>query len=267
MSELQPPKKQAAGMRMVFRTRSKSGQFTLTLKAVKDGYGLVESSVGLAAGDLLAMQPAGGNGVDGSLQLLARCEKEHERHKGHFVVRWEKLTSPRGTMSALVFLQSVLGVCTVAASLGTDPPEGEIVSYDFQAGAFNSPLRGALAPAQGDATSASLVRAYQPPTPLPSAAALRPQAPAAGAADESDMVDMYGIRMSRAAWEKMDNVGVVHAGADKRPRVTYAKQEIGSAPAGKPAAPAAKPEKPDEGKPEGGGLTGLLRKLAEKMTE
>jgi len=284
---------------LAMRARHRGQQFLVTLKAIKAGMGLVSAPCKLVMGEPIVLQTAGHRAAVNTVQVFAAVGKEYEG-RSLFVLSWEKAVSPTGMTALIEFLQTILGICLDGSTaMPNGLIDGEMAFFDFHSGRIQVPSRGTStsAPADGleemvrhtqdDLRSGSrrtgpITRdgvtpahaAPHPGSPRDQAAHFKASAPgsafppaAGGPGADDDMVDMFGVKVSRAAWEKLEDVRFSGSSpaADRarelsRPdpardharRETRSDEDSEREPGGK------------DGKPKG---PSLLRRLASKLAD
>ncbi len=176
------------------------------------------------------MQPASGNGVSNSMQLVGRVEGA-TKVKGLFVLTWQKLVSPTGVTPLLEFLSQALQTMLRSIELPRDGSlDKEMACYDFGKHLIFTPDRKfhvtearagtetAAAPITNPGGGSikramervAQVRAKSPTGPL------RPRPEPTQEIIERDdgVVEMFGMKISKEAWERLDSFG----GPTKRKR-------------------------------------------------
>lgn len=263
--------------RVPFRAQARGQQFVVTLIAMKNGHGLFEVPIALGQGELLVMRPMGPEaGGFSTVQLFAKMERAH--HEGGFyILGWERVICPEGSVELMEFLQRWLGVCLTNNTLPGDPIVGEMVTFDFRNQVLSSPKRGKLSTSverigsavlaaprtlPSEAPTPPLTGRPVAPRPRPEPAPVRQKNIASfniPDEDEDGPVEMFGMKISKNDWERLDNIGMVQT--DPR---TKQPTRVKSAPSS-PRPANGNGEQTAEQKPSR--LGGLLRKLAEKLTE
>lgn len=267
--------------RAPFRTHAHGQQFITTMVAMNNGHGLFEVPIGLSEAELLVLRPMGpdAKGME-TVQLFARMERAHKK-AGFYILTWQRVICPDGSVELMEFLAKWLEVSLTDNSLAENPIVGEMVTFDFRSQVLASPRRGKIE------TSVTKVSPVPKPTPktLPSEAPTPPlpqrpgeRAPAAPARlpkpakpaeavsqyhipdeGEDGPVEMFGMKISKNDWERLDNIGMVRTD----PKTKQSKR-VRSAPTS--PLPEAEPEPaPRAKKPSKWG--GFMRKMAEKLSE
>lgn len=277
-----------------FRAKARGQQFLVRLRAVKHSYGLLQSPFPLKKGELLALQPTGYSeaGYD-KLQLFASVQREHDR-KDMFVVSWAKLMCPTGTTRILDFLQNAFGIRLDWELDADDLVEGQMVYFEFGTMSLLAPGHGKLDASfsfSGEPTLRTGAVAAGPteqpeaePEPAPAAdpQEQQPQAQAApepapepepvvppkeklGEVGADGMVEMFGLKVSAAAWESLDNLGTKHT--DDKTGATKVSQAASKQQTEQPP-----PAEQSNGAVNGNGngekpkkMSNLLRRLATKL--
>lgn len=264
--------------RAPFRAHAHGQQFLTTMIALNNGHGLFEVPIGLAEGELLVLRPMGpeAKGLE-TVQLFGKMERAHKK-AGLYILGWERVVCPDGSVELMEFLQKWLGVSLTDNSLCENPIVGEMVTFDFRNQVLASPRRGKNNTSVVKVDSAIMATpktlpSEAPTPPLPQRpgqkAPARPAQPVRPAEkvsqyhvpdeDEDGPVEMFGMKISKNDWERLDNIGFVQTDPKTRqPR------RVRSAPSSPPPEAQSEPESQAK-KPSKWG--GFMRKMAEKLSE
>lgn len=204
-----------------FRASAGGQRFEAVLRAVRTGGGLISSPKGLERGGLLVLQPAGADGVDNSMQLVSRVEGP-TRVKGLFVLNWQKLVSPTGVSALLQFLSRALQTSVRSIDLPRNGSlDKEMAYYDFGRHQIVTPERAyhvteapagangapAQMPARGSIKQAMEKVAESRSKPSRPAAKPRPDSTQEIVERDDGVVEMFGMKISKEAWERLDTFG------------------------------------------------------------
>lgn len=192
------------------RARHKARQFIVTLKAVKEPFGLIESPIGLSVGDLLMLQPLEETAFS-QLQIYGKVARTYgDRHS--YALEWEKVVSPTGISAMLEFMQMKLGMA-VSVSVSTDHAmaDGHMVYYDFKRGEVRDPAtQGNFSPENTLQPKERGLDDFSAPTPGgmfgTMAQPLQAQPMVPKQENVEDVVEMFGVRLSRSSWEQLEKV-------------------------------------------------------------
>lgn len=217
--------------------RHGSAQFTVELRAVKPGAGLIQTDRTLNDGDKLILHvPGSENG--GVVQLFATVAR-HYPQQGAFALRWLKLVSPTGTTALVKFLRDTLGVgIAPGTAMADEVVDGEMAYYEFQAQEFHLPNRGVVVGRKAPSTHTALTEPTtdfsnvaltdtirnQVTRPMPKDSAGREltgrqleaealkaatEAEASGTAffkEDEEVVELFGMKVSKDNWERLENL-------------------------------------------------------------
>ena len=258
------------------RARYKGKQFIIKLKALKGAYGLVQSPLPLGTGESMVLQGTGQSGRMVGLQLFAKVHQPYNE-PGSYALHWQRLVSPMGTSAVLQFLQETMDMCVATAdglAHSDAVVDSEMVFYDFSDGSLHLPtkeqvisreaLLGVGVPAGGrprndvnnggHAGKARVPAPDSPPDPVEQA-------------EDGDYVEMFGVRVSKDNWEKLDNLSYTSTSPDgevRRRRSVEPQQQKANGKSGPPTGPIAEHNGNGNGN---GKVSSFLRKLAGKLAD
>ena len=204
-----------------FRAAAGGQQFEAVLRAIRNGGGLISSPVGLEPSGTVVLQPSGSSGVNNSMQLVGKVAGA-TRVKGVFVLTWHKLVSPTGVSALLEFLSQTLQTSVRSLDLPRDGSlDRETAYYDFGRHLIFTPERkyhvtetpcrtaGATAPVPAPGSiKQAMDRAAEcrakPAAPPPKQ---KPDATQEIIERDDGVVEMFGMKISKEAWERLDSFG------------------------------------------------------------
>jgi len=211
-----------------FRAVAGGRRFEAKLRAIRNGGGLISSPVGLEPSGLVVLHPTGSAGATASMQLVGKVTGA-TRVKGVFVLTWHKLVSPTGVSALLDFLAHTLRMPMRGFDLPRDGSlDRETAYYDFGRHLIFTPERkyhvtqapsrtpnAATAPPAGGSIRQAMERAArnrpEPASPPPQS---KPAATREIIERDDGVVEMFGMKISKEAWERLDTFG----GPPKRKR-------------------------------------------------
>lgn len=253
-------------MNVAMQARYKGRQFIVNMRAVKGMFGLVQAPVKLDDGGKMILQLSGAERALRTVQLFVTIERKYHM-ESTFVLSLDKVVSPTGTTGLLTFLSDALGMKQdTSLFLEDGPVDGEMVFYEFRSAELHMPNRGKVM-SRLASEQARIRRREEEATEELEMARLARDSLARGstksdsvAAEESDeIVEMYGIKVSKKNLERLDNIGVraeERLGPDGRP-IRAAPRPSSPLPADSADAPMKSPGK----------ISSILRKLASKLGE
>jgi len=192
---------------MPIRVRHQGQQFIGKLLAVNGPAGLLQAPHPMTVGRPAVLQMVRAENGSAQVQLFAQVVRKHQT-PGRYIIGWQKAVSPRGILPILQVLRDPLGIIfNDSAVEEADISDSEMVQYDFRADTISVPHRELVirrhdeAPADVVASTFArrLAKASFPVNGKPPA-----DAPAED--PESDVVEMYGMTVSRDNWERLENL-------------------------------------------------------------
>jgi hypothetical protein len=260
------PNGKSRSMNVAMQARYKGRQFIVNLRAVKGVFGLVQAPVKLDDGGKMILQLSGAERALRTVQLFVTIERKYHM-ESTFVLSLDKVVSPTGTTGLLSFLSDALGIKQDSDLFLMDGPvDGEMVYYEFKSAELHMPNRGKVLSRLAAEQARARRREEEAAEELETARLARDFVANGGstggavAAEESDeLVEMYGIKVSKKNLERLENLSVRsedRLGANGRP--------IRAAPRPTPPVPAGAGEEESKSP---GKLSSMLRKLASKLGE
>jgi hypothetical protein len=291
---------------VAMRARYKGQQFLVSVKMIKGQHAVIRSPTRLQPGEPLLLQSASPDRELTQLQLSGRVEKD-DGTGANFLVALDRLVSPRGAAALVRFMDVQFGLNVAfpealqdqIASAGT-----ELAFYQFSDRSLHVPASGLAitkdslrtgrsgeSPAGGtQLPSPSGLDNLRPPAgPIGPAPDRLPvngqQAPRAAARpirtetspeekagtieEHGDYIEMFGMKVSRENWERLENLNYKSTSLQDKAPVRKKPSPAAREPRGGPQdgplpRPGSSPGSALPPKPKGG-VSSLLRKLASKL--